>query len=872
MGGRRVADTGFLDRDRAGVVAFARSVMVSGDAVGLAAIGDPGVGVNRVVDDVVSDLSEESPVVWMPSVVGFEPTSRGALALMFPGIPDDAPSAIDHVRRCHPGRRPVAAVRNTSSMDTDSIDALVALAHAGCVRVVLGIDRDVPSSIAEALRIGLIERLDVEALDPAGADALAESLAGGRLDQRSRRLLASIARGRPPVIEAVVTAARRGELLDLAADGYSLRHIPSTDPAVVGVASECRAVHGQPALELLSVIAALEPVTETELTMIGLGAADAALAELLAAATVVIDEDGDHQALRVVDPLVGLVAKASLQANERRRLRRTVTARSARPDQLRPDDLVRTASWAVEGDAAIDASELVQASRASVRVGRPDLAARIADTAFEIDPDFSTGLCRAIALAAAGDVGRFRTHVDHVATHLAATDLDRAKLGRIDAMTSFWDGADPKAVDRLAAMTTTVEDPAALASLHAVLASLMVSSGRIVEGLELAEPVVDRIDLSPGVAAAALAAVRIGHAYGGRPLTAISVVEDALADTASPYQSRDDLAGTLVATLAMAGRAEESAAAERTALQIATDRGSPELTGDLMYTIGSTHLDFGRVEQAEVFLAEATRWADVTQRPSLRRWALVARCYASAVTGALGSARRLLDEIDGNRPHPASLNESFDWRARAWISYQEGLPAEHAVSLLIDGATQAAANGNVLEQLECLVDLVRIAPDHAEPAIEAAAGLQVEGDFLEGQLRFIEAVGSQREADMIDAIDAVRAGGADYLAIDLMLSASRGAASRGSADVAARLAGRAGDLRRLAGVAATVSPGRIGLQDLSDRELEVALAAAAGLTSRQIGERLFINTRTVDSHLGRIYRKLGVGSRGELRALLDGIS
>jgi DNA-binding NarL/FixJ family response regulator len=37
-----------------------------------------------------------------------------------------------------------------------------------------------------------------------------------------------------------------------------------------------------------------------------------------------------------------------------------------------------------------------------------------------------------------------------------------------------------------------------------------------------------------------------------------------------------------------------------------------------------------------------------------------------------------------------------------------------------------------------------------------------------------------------------------------------------------------------------------------------------GLTNRQIGERLFVSTRTVDTHVMHLFRKLGVRSRTEL--------
>jgi DNA-binding NarL/FixJ family response regulator len=48
---------------------------------------------------------------------------------------------------------------------------------------------------------------------------------------------------------------------------------------------------------------------------------------------------------------------------------------------------------------------------------------------------------------------------------------------------------------------------------------------------------------------------------------------------------------------------------------------------------------------------------------------------------------------------------------------------------------------------------------------------------------------------------------------------------------------------------------------LTEREREVLTVAAEGLTARQIARRLGVQERTVTTHLGRIYGKLGVGNR-----------
>ena len=55
---------------------------------------------------------------------------------------------------------------------------------------------------------------------------------------------------------------------------------------------------------------------------------------------------------------------------------------------------------------------------------------------------------------------------------------------------------------------------------------------------------------------------------------------------------------------------------------------------------------------------------------------------------------------------------------------------------------------------------------------------------------------------------------------------------------------------------------------LTPHELQIAQLAADGLTNREIGQRLYLSHRTVSSHLHRIFPKLGVASRSELRVMV----
>lgn len=53
------------------------------------------------------------------------------------------------------------------------------------------------------------------------------------------------------------------------------------------------------------------------------------------------------------------------------------------------------------------------------------------------------------------------------------------------------------------------------------------------------------------------------------------------------------------------------------------------------------------------------------------------------------------------------------------------------------------------------------------------------------------------------------------------------------------------------------SPARV----LSKRETEVLELIRVGLTNRQIGQRLFVSTNTVNKHVAQVLRKLEVSNR-----------
>lgn len=111
-----------------------------------------------------------------------------------------------------------------------------------------------------------------------------------------------------------------------------------------------------------------------------------------------------------------------------------------------------------------------------------------------------------------------------------------------------------------------------------------------------------------------------------------------------------------------------------------------------------------------------------------------------------------------------------------------------------------------------------------------------------------------------DVLAAVKAGATGYLvksaSIEELLAAIRRTAD-GCTVFTPGLAGLVlGEFRRLAGEPAVPA--------LTERETEVLRLVAKGLTAKQIGERLVVSHRTVESHVQNTLRKLQVNNRAQL--------
>ncbi len=297
-------------------------------------------------------------------------------------------------------------------------------------------------------------------------------------------------------------------------------------------------------------------------------------------------------------------------------------------------------------------------------------------------------------------------------------------------------------------------------------------------------------------------------------------------------------------------------------------------------------------------LVECTRLIDESGarrafRGSRRRaWALALSARALGEMGHLARAERQLDQAR----ETYQGDEILDWTAWChWTGGYLSFVRGDAVGAL--GHYEAALmryrnmGARALEGL-VLVDMAETALEADEYGVVASATIRLReiaggvGGELHPLLADIgEAVlaltGSRTSLDApISAVQLLEDRGYRLLAHNTSYLVGRMLVERGDdrgpefLERSARIADECGAAwrrdRALKSLGETGSAGRratgaiLGPQALTPREKEVAELAAKGYTASQIGERLFVGTRTVESHLANIYPKLGVTSKQEL--------
>ena len=370
------------------------------------------------------------------------------------------------------------------------------------------------------------------------------------------------------------------------------------------------------------------------------------------------------------------------------------------------------------------------------------------------------------------------------------------------------------------------------------------------------EQVSERLDIAGYVAQAASALELIddalGCVYRGKRLAQVT--------GQNPY-----MPGTLVMesnALFMKGRIGQAKAVAETATDAAVLTGNDQFAIWALWADAMVCCCAGDTTRAVASAREAVARSKRTPSTffsSLSRLHLAAALHAGGdVAGArdelagfeAGPNQQLLDLRGGHgwellvltQLALGELDPAADCAARAEARARAtSLPQRTATALCASAAT-LLARGDGAGAVEKAQEAIPIADSAGNPLLEARARALI------GK--------------------ALGRGGDTTQAIAELERAERALLDCGAlreADAAARELRRLG--RRGPRRARAASP-RAGPGSLSPRETEIATLVAAGQRNRDVAAALFLSEKTVESHLSRIYDKLGVHSRAALATII----
>jgi DNA-binding CsgD family transcriptional regulator len=747
-----------------------------------------------------------------------------------------------------------------------------------------GADPEDPLTVSTTLPPGRCDSLE---LGPVSLVAL-RSMLRGTVDAISHPLLVrihEISAGNPFYAIELARGLPRDERARLSAS-----ELRPPDSLQAAIARRLDTMSGELA-ELIDLAAAAGPVTVREL---GEALPGVDVQQLLVTAEreglLVVDEQLE---VRPAHPLIASTAYGRMSPLTRRSLHGRLAAQAV-------DDDVRARHLALSSDDpdAELAQLLEEAARRASGRGAPDLAAEFTAHSLRLTPseDADGARRRALAeidhLAAAGEVGRALSLADELIADLPSGSargevlLHRYQLEDEESPTSealllraldeagederlrgrvlqdlaglrgWLLGNMPGAIDsarEALAIADRVGEPSVQMLAAAGLAHLEAVAGSPRRELIARAVALEEEVGSPSILIGP-AALRAKQMYWAGELSAARAQFEALLSHAvqsgnefrRPYCLYD-----LALVECSAGELTEARKHVEDGIQAARDADDAYTEGWLLHPLGLVEAWLGRAAEAraaaERLLARAQ---NQSQRPGIVRARSVlgvlalSEGNADAAARELGEAAQLLEDMGYAHPgaFPALPNA---------VEALALCDLDAATLLLERLAHQAAAVESLwalaaVERCRGVLLLARGKADDAVAPLESA-----EGAFA-------------RLGYRPDAARALLARGRALLRLG-----QRTQAADAFADAHARFTGMGAVLweARAAEELERAAPGRAS-GELTPAESRVAELVAEGMKNREIGQMLFMSVATVEAHLTRIYRKLGLRSRAELARLV----
>ena len=821
--------------------------------------GEPGVGKSYLLEAVARELDADR--AW--GVRALADVPLGALAHLIP----PAPTRIELIRNLLTRARRVLCIDDLPECD--------ALSQSLVHRLALEPGRTVIATVRSASSLPQLEPLidrpatriiQVPTLTRDEADHLTHTLLDGEPDITLLDAIWDRTEGNPLFAAQLIATARADALIERRGDTWTTTRplpVPSTLRDMLIGRLDALDPDTREAAEYL---AALGRVPTDRFTASGrLGAFE----RLVAAGIVALAAYGDETRLSatISHPLLAEIAWDLMPAERRR------TLLQEHLDQERAEaspNHVRIAVLSLELDTQPPADALIPALRLASGGFDTAVVERFASAAAAISRGDDFGEAVTAQVGALLQLGRVGDAVAVMADALRRVRPGETavRLALLQHELLLWGTGDrPSAAAALAMQRRRY--PRFLRPVHEVLsvaeADGLVFTGRAADALELLDTKVrlrrrmrpELVTMRAHIRAHALA--QLGRMSDAAAELRIDAASDAASDSddESPALAGKALVLQSLMLSVWGGPARAAEVAAR-AYRIAQEAGFRQGQCWSSLNVAYALLHIGDLEGAAEWADRSARVSDSAHLAASRRLALMVQASAVASSGGTVDAT-LLEEL-ADRPtsggfmlHQLPVGEAWAVRAHDPSSADQ-----------IMGSALAAAHsdGDRLSEARILHEWMRMGRTGLSAQLEA---LPQGYPLMDGRLALARGLDSS-SAELLEAAGGIFAEhGMPLFAAEALEQAAVRSAGASAGALRARtraLLSEIGDPRTPLLVTLPTA------DTLTRREVEIARRARVS-TSAQIAEDLHLSVRTVENHLARVFRKLGISSRAEIPDDLD---
>ncbi|MBV8179374.1 MAG: AAA family ATPase [Mycobacterium sp.] len=846
-----------------------RALSGVGNHSGAVIVGAAGVGKTRLAREVLAHAKASGERTYW--IVGTQSAQQLPLGAFIASICDTVADPISGVRRVISSLvaqqregRVLIGVDDAHLLDGLSAHVVHQLAQVRGTRLIVTVrtGADEPDAITALWKDDLLARLDLQPLSATETHRMVESMLGGAVDTRSAKRFWKLTGGNALFLRQLLKdQVAAGAIRQVAEVWMWDEHVAVSESIGDVVGRQLTRLAPDVAL-VVDTLSQYEPLAVDVLCDL-VHRHDLETAEKMN--LVNVERSGSKLMARLAHPLFGELRRAAASEMYLSRIRGKLAQRLAKDADADSHATVRRALLALESDLPPDPDLYFEAARYAMTLLDLDLSDRFAAAAADAGVSGAVGL-RAISLAGRG-------HGDKAEAVLARVGVDEPEghhWATVRAANLTWNLGRPREaaaiLDGLASRRESAAQHAERAAIESCVDAVMA---RCEAAVTKARAALDSPTLPDFHAMLASIALTIAQGALGRIDEVTDVVAQTIDRAISSFQAspmRFWYGGVYARACRLNGRIDECM---RSATQLSESaRDIPGLAyANFAFLQGHAQLVRGEIPAAVKLLHEALAGAE---KHSITTGLRAASCFALAEAHAkLGQPEAAKDAItEARQCVPAD-----------YLFMQTGL---------------AVASGWALAASGCLTDAVAVVraagedarkrrqPTHELACVQVAAQW---GDTsgatrareLANDLSFplADAVARHTESLLADDAEGLLAASADYAAL-----ADRVAAADVAAQAAVAFSRNQQRKRSLyaAALAQQLATDCGGLctpalrnpigQPLTGRQREIIELVAAGLSNKEIAERLVTSVRTVEGHVYRAYQRLGAGSREELVELL----